>query len=142
MSSLLLVSPLARRAYFAETVEVAISELQAVAGMQARATSHSGLDFLEVDGAVPADSSTARLSFLQALFEGGLASSLNLRNLDPLWHLPEPFTHGSSYQGKTNETVTQLAINLALAHCQARGGEAHSLLDPMAGQGTTLLWTV
>ncbi|MEO1338739.1 MAG: SAM-dependent methyltransferase, partial [Myxococcota bacterium] len=42
--------------------------------------------------------------------------------------------------GKTNELVTQMAINLALATADLTDVETPRLLDPMAGRGTTLLW--
>lgn len=42
------------------------------------------------------------------------------------------------YNGKTNETITRMMINLALA-ASDYAGEAHPrLLDPMCGRGTTL----
>jgi hypothetical protein len=137
----LLMSPLARRAYFNQATDVARAELKSTIGVEARHESHGNLDFLVPDRPVAADTAMARVSFIQALFEADQNPlQLTPLSLDPMWHLPEAFTHGVSYAGKTNEMVTQLALNLALAHCQLRDGETHLLLDPMAGQGTSLLW--
>ncbi|MEY2426244.1 MAG: hypothetical protein QOI61_1816 [Actinomycetota bacterium] len=74
----------------------------------------------------------ARLSVAYALFvrEGDVLRPVQLpavnRYDDDLLSIPR-------YTGKTNEYFTKLLVNLTLA-----GGTATTLLDPMAGRGTTL----
>lgn len=86
--------------------------------------------------------SLARLSFFYMLFrlEGADAAS-------EIWH-PEPFDRTPvfpddlstrlKYNGKTNEAITRLMLNVALALGSGQGKERPEILDPMCGKGTTL----
>ncbi|MBN2529795.1 MAG: hypothetical protein JXR76_25615 [Deltaproteobacteria bacterium] len=143
----LLISPLAGGAFFNECVDVAISEFKEVLG--ARITDEctvqheriGTMDFVNVGLGEDSFSALARLSFIQGAFvdngEGGLIP-LTLR---PDFPLPKSMVFGWKYQGKTNELVTQLALNLALHHADT-GRAPQTLLDPMAGKGTTLFWAL
>lgn len=134
MTTRLLVTPLADGAYFNEVIDVALAELKAVAGLEGTPRTVGPLRFIDVDAAPEQLPRLARLSWVQGLF----------RDSDPLpieadLALPRPFLWGNKYAGKTNELATQLALNLALAHCSLP--EKHRrVFDPMAGRGTTLLW--
>ena len=134
----LLVSPLARGAYFADTLAVARAELasrwpDAAVRTDRRAT----IDLLEIDLPPEAAPDLARRSFVQAIFTPA-PGGMTLLDADPGFTLPEGLVFGAKYRGKTHELVTQLALNLALDACRAPG--TPQLLDPMAGRGTTLLW--
>lgn len=131
MSVSLLITPLAQGAYFAQTPEVAEAELRSLhpdASVTLEQT-HT-LTWLHTD--LEPSRALARRSFVQAQFVDG-----SHVDLDPEWALPAGVVSGAKYKGKTNELVTQMALNLALDHL---GDLPPTLLDPMAGRGTTLLW--
>lgn len=130
----LLINPLARGAFYGELVDVARQELRLVTGLEGELVQRGPLDFLRVR-AVPGPA-LLRLSFVQGLFRVDGEALVPL-DLQAGLLLPEDLVWGVKYRGKTHELMTQLALNLALAH----GPEAATtLLDPMAGRGTTLLW--
>lgn len=136
----LLVSPLAKGAYFAEALDVARAELQAqLPGCEAAPDLRETMAFLKVEVPAEALPALARLSFVQGIFEAGDAG-LRVVDQAPGFRLPEELVWGAKYAGKTNELVTQLALNLALRFCTATG--PLKVLDPMAGRGTTLLWAL
>ena len=135
-----LVSPLAKGAYFEDYLSVAMAELQCCLPQVTAEVSQTGpFDFvtLAIDSADL--SKLMRLSFVQGVFEDN-QGSLSIVNQTPGFDLPSSMVYGTKYAGKTNELVTQMAINLALAHLGAVDNEPLWLLDPMAGKGTTLLW--
>lgn len=132
----LLITPLAKGAWFEQRVEVAEAELTLTfPGVTATVDRRPSLELLDVELPEATLPRLARLSFLQAAFEvdGDCWRALDL---DPGFLLPEQLVSSASYRGKTNELVTALALNVAL--CVAGEGE-HKLLDPVAGRGTTLL---
>lgn len=136
----LLITPLARGAYFRDTLEVARAELHAH-GFESEPVSIGTLNFLDIDkiaDGTEAGRVLTRLSVAQAIFEvdGNTLRPLNHR---PEFLLPPDLVFGAKYPGKTHEIVTQLAINLALRHAIR---DVKTLIDPMAGRGTTLLWAL
>lgn len=138
----LLISPLATGAYFDDAIEVSQAEASFVLpdGVDLEAETRGGMTFLVGD--MPDDllGSAVRLSFVQGAFEVESDSLTPIEN-DPGFALPEAFVTGARYQGKTHPLVTQLALNLALVVADT-GRAPRSLLDPLAGRGTTLLWAV
>ncbi len=139
MNLALLITPLARGAYFTETPAVAEAELRTVVGespIEFRRI--GGLDLLVFDAPPDHYGAIARLSVTQGLFRL-LGDSLRPLDAAADFVLPEDLVSGDKYQGKTHELVTQLAINVGLAQLEA---PAKTLLDPMAGRGTTLLWAL
>lgn len=138
----MLVSPLAKGAYFEDYLSVAMAELQCCLPHTDPEISQTGpFDFiaLKVD---PADlPKLMRLSFVQGIFEVH-QDGLKIVHQTPGFDLPSSLIYGTKYAGKTNEMVTQMAINLVLAYQTTKGDEPLWLLDPMAGNGTTLLWAV
>lgn len=135
-----LVSPLARGAFFVQTLEVAAAELALVLPrVEAAHRAVAELDFLEVEAPTEALPRLARLSWAQGLFE---VRDEVLRALDqgPGFVLPRELVWGAKYRGKTHEVLTQLVLNAALALQRTDPELPVKLLDPMAGRGTTLLW--
>ncbi len=132
----LLVDPRARGAYFADLLDVAQAELLACTGLSATVEATPTLTWLVVDAPVDRAQELVRLSFVQGVFEAQ-DDALRPLDVDPEWRLPAELLE-ARYRGKTHETVTQLAIHLAIAACQLE--HPTTLLDPMAGRGTTLLW--
>lgn len=137
----LLISPAARGAYFGETKSVALAEIAGVRAVEIGAFEmHGGMDFLRITCAEALTREVMRLSFVQGLFL-----------VDPQgWHpvegskgfgLHEDFVSGEKYRGKTNETLTQLLVNLALQEVET-GHTDLRLLDPMCGRGTSLFWAM
>ncbi|MBX2798769.1 MAG: hypothetical protein KTR31_13910 [Myxococcales bacterium] len=137
MATHLLVSPLADGAYFADVDDVVLSEVRAVLGCDGELWERGGMRFVTV---AAGSAEMARLSFVLGAFEGDPEAGLKIAALDAGWALPPGLVWGTKYRGKTNELVTQLAINLALAHCTADRSAGTLLCDPMAGRGTTLCW--
>jgi len=142
MRLMLLVSPLSKGAFFADRIDVARAELHAhFPECEATLERTPTLEFLNVrldEAALP---ELSRLSFVQGIFER-TSDGLTPLDQDPGFCLPEDLVFGAKYAGKTNELVTQLAINLALRVADVGSRATPKLLDPMAGRGTTLLWAV
>lgn len=136
------ISPEAKAAYFADYIEVAQRELAQVLGdVPVRHIRKGALEFFEL-AAVGLDlERLLRLSFAQGCY--GIEGEL-LRPLDTVadFRLHEDFVFGSKFKGKTNERLTQMLINVGLAAIGANGGDGVSLLDPMCGRATTLLWAM
>jgi len=133
-----LIDPTARGAFFAQTTEVALAELAAWRpGLRAEQKAIGPLAFLELEVDEASLPALARRSFVQGLFavEGATLRPLEVA---PAYGLPEALV-ADRYRGKTHERVTQLAVQLAIDACEVEGGPS-SLLDPMAGRGTTLWW--
>lgn len=136
----ILISPLAKAAYFDAVLDVARAELAACGFEAGEVVSAGGMEFLEVEVDEGALAGLSRFSFVQGLFaEDGEA----LLPLDQAadFKFPEAMVYGQKYQGKTNELVTQLAINIGLANMSTTSKQV-TLLDPMAGRGTTLMWAL
>lgn len=136
----ILLTPLARGAWFAQAHAVALAELRLhFPAAEPVLRTGGGLDLVDVDLPEAALPQVARLACVQGVFardDGGLRPLLDLPRLS----LPDGLVYGAKYRGKTNELVTQLALNVALAH--AAPDPAPRVLDPMAGRGTTLLWAL
>jgi|TARA_Y100000310_G_scaffold309670_1_gene354023 hypothetical protein len=138
----LLLSPLTKAAYFADYLDVARAEFLAhYPASEAKLQRQATLDFLNVELNEEELPQLSRLSFVQGIFEAD-ADKLVPVNQEPGFVLPEELVYAAKYQGKTNELVTQLAINIGLVYASIRSGEVPQLLDPMAGRGTTLLWAL
>ena len=157
----LLISPLAQGAYFDDLDSVSLAEVSALYP-EANAQVHriGPLSFIDISW--PKDSehvshtysaedqelkalsmSLMRLSFVQAVFQPVSSTqpqTLRCLETSARFKLPKELVWGSKYRGKTNELVTQLGINLAIHYGEINHSSTPSLLDPMAGRGTTLLW--
>lgn len=136
----LLVSPLAKGAFYEAYLDVAQAELQAHFPRRTVISERRGhLDLLTIELEPEDLLAAARLSFVQAIFSEDAQGGLHPLDADAKFLFPESLVHGAKYRGKTHELVTQLALNLALLHFRGKN-DARSLLDPMAGRGTTLFW--
>jgi hypothetical protein len=143
----LLVTPLTAGAYFDDALTIAAKELELVIPHQPVISEQvGGLSFLSLETATDSIASISetlmRLSFVQAIFEDLGQGKLSIVAANSGFFLPAAMVYGTKYAGKTNELVTQMAINVGLAHASISEGETPSLLDPMAGRGTTLLWAL
>ena len=135
----ILVTPLARGAFFADVERVAREELRlhnGATGVVRR--EHPTLLLLDADVPDEAVSVLPRLACVQAVFRVQDEAWTPLA-LDPAWTVPEVLVDGAKYRGKTNERMTRLALGLARA---AAKREVELVLDPVAGRGTTLLEAV
>ena len=133
-----LISPRAEAAFFAQTLKVAQAELSGVPGVDQIAHHSIGeMHFLHIDSDDP--QALLRLSFAHGLFE---VDGDQFRPIDSKagFALHPDFVWGEKYRGKTNETLTQLLINLSLQLIEPKDGLR--LLDPMCGRGTSLLWAM
>ena len=150
----LLLQPSFNRVYTKQAPAVVTAELELLDRLAldgalgpARVVERGGAPFVEVDPAAgPDDLATTVLRNLSAaylLFT--LTDDGDLRPLDvaPLARYDDDLLTTMRYSGKTNEQLTHLLVNLALG-ATAEGwarmarGDALTLLDPLAGRGTTL----
>ena len=137
----LLISPLARGAFFTEYLAAAHAELNGLLGTAGFHRRVGDLDFLECEVSDEQLPEVLRLSCVQGVFER-VATQLRPIDLTASFALHPDFVFGSKYRGKTNETFTQFLLNVGLQHLVGEGDKAPKLLDPMCGRGTTLLWAL
>ncbi len=142
LSLALLVSPRAEAAFFAETMKVAREEVGGVPGVaDLGERSYGAMRFLTVTAEDEAIWDILRLACIHGVFEVE-GEALRPLDRDAKFTLHPDFVWGEKYRGKTNETLTQLLINLCLQQMPGKGPGGLRLLDPMAGHGTTLLWAM
>ena len=135
-----LISPRAESAFFSESEKVATAELYGIVG-EVEPFTVGAMLFLKAKANPDQLPTLLRLACVQGVFE---QDGSNLRPLDQTagFALHPDFVWGEKYRGKTNETLTQLLINLCLQEMPGRGPGGLRLLDPMAGRGTTLIWAM
>lgn len=137
----LLISPTARGAFFGEVHKVSMAEIGGVSGVDVGSIETRGsMDFLRVSCSADMVKTLLRLSFAQGVFQ------IDEQGWSPVegsteFLLHEDFVSGEKYRGKTNETLTQLLVNLAAQEVRT-GNEDFRLVDPMCGRGTSLLWAM
>lgn len=137
----LLITPAARGAYFAETHKVVQAEIAGLSDVDALGVEvRGGMEFLRLSCAEDRLQDLLRLSFAQGLF---LIADNCWRPVEGSagFLLHEDFVSGEKYRGKTNETLTQLLVNLALQEVRSET-DNRRLLDPMCGRGTSLFWAM
>ncbi|WP_370980358.1 TRM11 family methyltransferase [Agaribacterium sp. ZY112] len=138
------ISPEAKQAYFANYLQVAERELKQLLGegLSYKLWQCASLEFFIISAEEGLDlQRLKRLSFVQGLYELVGEALIPLAQ-DDGFLLHDDFVFGSKYKGKTNERLTQLLINVALAELDYQSGQKLKLLDPMCGRGTTLLWAM
>lgn len=144
----LLITPLCKGAFFDAYLEVAIAELVAhfpdLGELAGRVEQTGGLDFVSAELGEDALPTLARLACVQGAFVEREDGALMPLELPAALRLPEAWVYGAKYKGKTHELVTQLALNLALRFAQdaPTSKRTPTLLDPLAGKGTSLLWAL
>ena len=134
----LLISPLTQSAFFNESTDIAVAEVELMTGVKPAHRKVGTLEFLELDFEGPPQT-LSRLSTIAGIFSR-TETGLNPLDITPEFGLPRELVFGAKYPGKTNEVLTQLALNIASTLSSTAHGQQATLLDPMAGRGTTLLW--
>ncbi len=138
----LLISPRARSAYFNDYLNVAKAELSWLIGAETVTHTKIGdMDFLKLAATEALLPQLAQLSCVYGIFEHQNTHMVPLA-IKPAFALHEDFVFGSKFKGKTNETLTQLLINLGLQSISYSSVSDVKLLDPMCGRATTLLWAM
>lgn len=137
----LLLSPLARGAYFDGTEDIALRELEVLGFEPGAFYSHGDLRFLNLEATQDDLRALLRASWVQGAFEIGSDGRLLPLDQTAEFLFPSALVYGQKYQGKTHELVTQLALNVALASLKTTTASP-VVFDPMAGRGTTLLWAL
>ncbi|SET45984.1 TRM11 family SAM-dependent methyltransferase [Thalassotalea agarivorans] len=137
MDLALLINPAVKGAYFDATIEVAKAELALVYSEQAEHVAIGAMDFLHINAPLSLLPSLQKLSFVYGVFKRN-ETELTAIDSQAAFSLHEDFVFGSKFKGKTNEHLTQLLLNAALAHIDKQ--DNIQLLDPMCGRATTLLW--
>ena len=139
----LLLSPLAKNAYFKDYLEIAKIELLDLLGDE-QLIEHrmiAAMDFFELEAAEKHLPALARLSSVLGVFEQS-GEQLTPLAVDNGLQLHEDFVFAAKFKGKTNETLTQLLINVGLQRLDYSSLKSVKLLDPMCGRATTLLWAM
>lgn len=149
----LLLAPSFNRVYARQAPTIVAAELATLDGLAldgalgpAEVVERAGVPYLDVHPDGPLDEVAAavlrNLSGAYALFE---VHDGDLRPVDqrPLARYDDDLQTTLRYSGKTNEQLTHLLVNLALGATadgwpRLVGSEPLTLLDPLAGRGTTL----
>ncbi len=137
----LLISPLARGAFFADYLAACEVELGVLSSESAVHVPIGELDFFHLDLATEDVAKVARLSCVQGVFERR-GDALVPMAVSTHFQLHADFVFGTKYRGKTNEVFTQFMLNLGLQHLELDARDKIKVLDPMCGRGTTLLWAM
>jgi len=136
----LLLSPLAKGAFFHDYQTVAKCELELLAQQDIELYSRGGMDFVDIDCDASQLENISQSSVVQGVF-AKTASGLEPIVAKPDYQLHEDFVFGSKFKGKTNELFTQFMLNVALSF-RGPSDTPIKLLDPMCGRATTLLWAM
>ncbi len=154
MRLLMLTHPGANRVYATHATKLAAAELavcapgatevepRTVAGVAYLGFQTAALEGTDEERTV-ALRQIARQSTFLALFEEtaeGLLRPIEVADPDDF---PDDLTSIPKYPGKTNEQFTRLLLNVTLAAVERPLTEKSTVLDPLAGRGTTLTtaWT-
>lgn len=138
----LMISARADAAYFARADDVALAEASGVPSVTGLRIQRVGdMAFLRATADANMLPDLLRLSSVQGAFE---VSGESLVPLDQSagFALHPDFVWGEKYRGKTNETLTQLMINVGLQQMPDADPANLRLLDPMCGRGTSLMWAL
>ncbi|MEV0713695.1 SAM-dependent methyltransferase [Asanoa sp. NPDC050611] len=147
----MLILPSANRVYAESSVELTAAELEIFAGAvlgggiaDIAAEDIAGVSYVTFDSAPLDERATrflANLSSIYALFAvegGGLLRPVPLHRLD---RFDDDLVTIPKYAGKTNEQFTKLLLNATLmgsAFADRMLERRFTVLDPLAGRGTTL----
>lgn len=147
MAFALLVTPASNRVYAGQTARMVAAELCVVGGRrlggrlrQVRVQPIAGIDHVTftLTDPRPGDLAVvASLSSAHALYERR-HDMLRPVPLDPGDRFDDDLVTIPKYPGKTNEYLTRLLLNVTGAHVPRPPGRRPSLLDPLAGRGTSL----
>lgn len=131
------------RVYFESSKKLAIAELRLVINdekLEITEQKIGGIDYLFVDADSKFLEAIFQLSFVYAVFEvaefNGKIALIPIENTQNQY-IDSGISSMLKYTGKTNEVFTRLMINIG-AITIGKLGEKLTLLDPIAGKGTTL----
>jgi SAM-dependent methyltransferase len=133
----MLLAPSANRVYTQSSAALAVAEMKAF-GVKASTTVLGGHSYLEFDATEADLARVANLSSAYAFFDkqGDLLRPVETAKLD---RFDDDLITIPKYAGKTNEHFTKLLLNVtALASQWDFLGRRFTVLDPVAGRGTTL----
>ena len=143
----ILANPGHNRIYHDAAMNISVQEIEALSISQ-----DMGLHYIKkVDAGLPAGlafstekelsqdelKTLGASSIFYALFEKVQDDLLKPVPVPDFRTFPESMVQILKYNGKTNEQFTRLIVNLAVSTC-ATNTETKTLLDPVAGKGTTL----
>jgi hypothetical protein len=118
--------------YAEASADLGVAELEAILRVDASVETIGGVRYIDFAADAPDLDALARLSVAYALFARD-GDVLRPVELPPVNRHDDDLLTIQRYTGKTNEYFTKLLVNLTLL-----GNAATTLLDPMAGRGTTL----
>lgn len=143
-SCLLLLSPSANHVYREATPELARAELIVTSPAPAHVErcTIAGVDYLAVESERIDTESLARQSAVFAVFER-VGTLLRPVELPAVEVMDSDLLTIPKYQGRTNEMFTRLLLHVTMSQVST-GRPRLTVLDPLAGRGTTLLaaWTL
>lgn len=144
MRYLMLLNPSANRVYGGQVAKLAIAELQVCApwAHDVATTALGGVEYLAFRTKAPLTDTQRTLLANQSAFLA-LFELVNDELLRPLAAatgsaLDDDLVTIPKYQGKTNEQFTRLLVNVTLSQVNTGRSGPWTILDPMAGRGTTL----
>jgi len=146
---LVLLAPSSTRVYAGDAPAITAAEAEIVVSaaapggfVGAAPTSLAGVPYLAVeltDGVDPGVLGGLAATFAVFEREGGLLRPVEApdgeRFDDDLLTIPK-------YPGKTNEQLTRVLLNITVATAELREQPRLTVLDPLAGRGTTLSWAL
>lgn len=139
---LILVTPAANRVFAGQAAGLTAIELEICAGPAATVSgveSVAGVEYVgfDTDDYAAIAELVGGLSSAYAIFEqvGELLRPIELINND---RFTDDLVTIPKYQGKTNEQFTRMLVNIAAASVSRELSDPITLLDPLAGRGTTL----
>jgi hypothetical protein len=142
----LLIAPSTNRVYAGAAPGLTLAELAVFTGglagplTGAQVEQIAGLDYVTFDAEPDAADLAllANLSAAYALFERVGDDLLRPVPLAPLARFDDDLITIPKYAGKTNEQFTRLLLNVTVLAAGRRLDEPLTVLDPLAGRGTTL----
>lgn len=140
MGLLILTAPAANLVYAAGAGVLTASEVEILTGVPAEPVTRAGVGYLRLD-AEPTPALRRALSGHSAFW--ALFAERDGRLLEPVempaWgRFDRDLVTIPKYPGKTNEQFTHLLLNVTLAAADLPHDRRWTVLDPLAGRGTTL----
>ena len=139
MELLVLTAPAANRVYAAGAGVLTAAELEILTGVPAEPTRIAGVEYLRLDADPTPElrAAIASHSAFLALFStrDGL---LEPQEVPAYGRFDDDLVTIPKYAGKTNEQFTHLLLNVTLSQVRADHDRRWTVLDPLAGRGTTL----
>lgn len=142
---LVLLAPSSNRVYAGDAPAITAAEAEVVVSegsLRAEPVTVAGVPYVAVELAESADPAVlGRLAATHAVFarEGDLLRPVGAPDGR---HLDDDLLTIPKYPGKTNEQLTRTLLNVTVAATDLGHHERLTVLDPLAGRGTTLSWAL